>query len=1480
MKKTFLVLMGIFLGIYAQAQTNQEWVRLAIVPEATEAANAGDVLTVEFSKNERVHLLERAEIERVYREQGLSAGNTDYLKLGQILGADGLLLLDDSAEGTNHFLNVRLIAVKPGVVLVAERFPWPLANIASWASSLNKHLEGLLPKLGVLKKDALPISVVNLRSAVGSAAGADTERQLKLLTIQRLSQEPQLFVLERQNMQSLSEEKALKADELAFWNGSYLLDGVIDQNGFSPNFVTINARLTPPNGGEPMAFVVSGSRTNLAEVVNRLVEKVTTLLQLHATAPAWQSADEAKKYFDEANWALGWGVYKEAQAAADSAWALGKQDLPCAIVRVRAYLMEVEASTISFQQGEDTLSPGADANGKLLGPLPSGADVQKEINMLSAQHPLMGAFEVNDVGGMKSINYAFADRLPNPENIGRAIHVLELYNEFSRDSPEGETKLLTRGKGWNDWHDSDWYRLGLDCLVGASKVLQDFYFAPTLQKDSAENLAELRERARAVAQLIFQSPTIHDSYFVDNRVATYDELSQTVGNDGGRNPNIFDCMVNWGCFWQESPEDCVMLYQQLMKSPVFSYIHVAFWNRDVIQPRLIAWNKEDKQRIPHVWKDFTTKLNQSSNVLWQLEARAIAMADANNEARLGMAFTNFFTDLFANQDRLVANTVDVLYLNWGADALVGAKTSSGLSSKFKDALSLQFYKDYRPKLEAMHQEYRSKTVPAAEVANAFEKQKSYLRENRRFDFFEFNKVFEHKSYTLAQAREILPLIIAFKSNLLAQAESAESPQNFKLNSNAHSVEFFLQRPVEQILHPTPAPAVQQKIMRVATVPAAQPVMPLLQPAEALPMTNIILVHKLLEIPFESFPGSEGGKATITAHHWQEEKLVLDIKYNTQVSKFDEKGNWKGTENIDFPAIATLDPATEHWQVIRCPDTDYANQNYFYHHTVLLHGELFTSNCGRVMKYDTDNKVWKTLELPDLGNCELFAVNDALYAANHNLIVEIMDGGARTRILASNRRQPPTSMLDMENLGTPTLFAGPKHSLWVATSDKFYSWSGSDWSVEGAAPRTPLPPIISEDGILFRADGWDAPAAIWILPTSSGQVDFCLGQNQTSGIGPMNAHPHASSAPLWKQPPELNLQNLPAATHGSELLLLVGHAKEQDVINEQQHEVTAMKILPRDGYHAALYCFNSNFPAPMKVFLRFENHEGVAPPVLPDQNSGASMGPGPPPGWMLFGDRELFLGRETTDLIGEGDYYFPKAGVWIVSGRQIDSEVARQKTLQEEALAGSAADAHRAMAALLEKYDTNHDGIIDGQEKEAALADGNFIAFELQKIDANQNGLLDADELKYFDANTNRMLDQNELAGVEIAQHLLADQLLRKFDANGDGYLNWNETQNLMRSGLGAQLGVIFFPDNNHDGKIDVNEVQSLCEKITLRGVARQGQPGMFFPGLMHPSMNSSSDTTRLLKISVDRLWQTGNTNRSPARPTFMPPVMLHPGQLR
>ena len=107
-----------------------ETVRLALVAEDSSSLEPLDLLTAAFSTNSQLALLERAQIDKVLREQALASANgPDFLKLGQLLGADGLLLLESVKDGTNRFLASRLVAVNPGVVIDAARVSWPASQV-------------------------------------------------------------------------------------------------------------------------------------------------------------------------------------------------------------------------------------------------------------------------------------------------------------------------------------------------------------------------------------------------------------------------------------------------------------------------------------------------------------------------------------------------------------------------------------------------------------------------------------------------------------------------------------------------------------------------------------------------------------------------------------------------------------------------------------------------------------------------------------------------------------------------------------------------------------------------------------------------------------------------------------------------------------------------------------------------------------------------------------------------------------------------------------------------------------------------------------------------------------------------------------------------------------------------------------------------------------------------------------------------------
>jgi curli biogenesis system outer membrane secretion channel CsgG len=334
--------------------------RLAIISEAADTAGVADVLTVQLSRQPQLIVLEREQIEKVYREQNLAGANRDFLKLGQLLGADGLLVLTPVRKGTNHFLLTRLVATKPGVVIAEVGAPWPIEKVAEWADGLVAHIKPLFPKLTVLPKDAVPVSVLNLRSALRTTAAQSVENELTMLLIHRLTRQREVFVLERQHLGEIQFEKELLLDESPFWTGRYLLDGVLDQEGFHAEHTKLNARLSSAGGGAVIALEVSGSRTNLPEMAEALVGQVLTALHRETSTSEWRPLAEAEQYCQEARWALRWGLQSEARAASESAWALGLQTKEVALLRIRSYASGIPISFWSTSTELDRLPPMPD----------------------------------------------------------------------------------------------------------------------------------------------------------------------------------------------------------------------------------------------------------------------------------------------------------------------------------------------------------------------------------------------------------------------------------------------------------------------------------------------------------------------------------------------------------------------------------------------------------------------------------------------------------------------------------------------------------------------------------------------------------------------------------------------------------------------------------------------------------------------------------------------------------------------------------------------------------------------------------------------------------------------------------------------------------------------------------------------------------------------------------------------------------------
>ncbi len=440
MNRFLVILTAVLWTACLGAQTNAP-LRLALIAPESALRPALDLLTVELSRDERIVLLERSEIERVLREQSLSAAGQDYLKVCQVLGADGLLLFEQAPELTNRFFAIRLVAVKPGVVIESARFGWPIENLPEWAAGIRHQLQLQAPKLNVSRDEAIPLSLVNLRSAIQSSEGRELERQLAFLTMERLSREKQLFVLERRRMQVLAEEKEWNLlDDSPFWSGGYLLEGVIDRDGYSAEQLTLNVRMAPPGGAAPIEISVRESRTNLAAVVDALSWKVTEALKLNPSRLRWNPSDESEQFFREAAWAMRWKLFGQAQSASEAAWALGKRTPELANLRLRAY---------------------------------SEACSNRE-PMQSGNTDCVTIFALPD-----------ATKL---EPITRALDLFDQGTEFFRTNAT----------------DVDWLKLGHRALRTASGILESFYYAAEARAGHGEALAQLRAASRRAAKIMNQ----------------------------------------------------------------------------------------------------------------------------------------------------------------------------------------------------------------------------------------------------------------------------------------------------------------------------------------------------------------------------------------------------------------------------------------------------------------------------------------------------------------------------------------------------------------------------------------------------------------------------------------------------------------------------------------------------------------------------------------------------------------------------------------------------------------------------------------------------------------------------------------------------------------------------------------------------------------------------------------------------------------
>lgn len=327
--KTMLVVLVCAIGSYLHAQT-----KIAVIAEKG-LENYADLLTVEFSKQKGLNVVERTEIHRVLREQEISNANqtANYLRLGKLLKADGMVIIRKFESQKKEFLVSRLVAVNQGAVLSAFANPLPPEKIENWPTDVSAKFAPYLNKVGVSQDKAVPISILNIRAPIDTPEMRLLEKEFTLALAFRLVQEKELFVLERWKMEKLAWEKDIDTESSPFWTGSYLLDGSIEL--IDKENVNVKVRLRKPSGPES-TLEATGNRQQLSEITEKITSELLKNIGKAQDKIPWDSAKEAEQYLKEAQWAFNAGLFEESFSAVQAARALGNKSEEALFLEVKA----------------------------------------------------------------------------------------------------------------------------------------------------------------------------------------------------------------------------------------------------------------------------------------------------------------------------------------------------------------------------------------------------------------------------------------------------------------------------------------------------------------------------------------------------------------------------------------------------------------------------------------------------------------------------------------------------------------------------------------------------------------------------------------------------------------------------------------------------------------------------------------------------------------------------------------------------------------------------------------------------------------------------------------------------------------------------------------------------------------------------------------------------------------------------------------
>ncbi len=238
--KMAVVWVVVIMACAAVGRAEEATTMAVVVDGGTDAqlSNLASVLEAQLSENKRIRLLERTGVRRLLEEQRLSlaglAQRDGAIKAGQLLRVRAFVLLSTESlprtdRGPNSVLvRVRVAETAHGLRLWEGYEPSDGPQTETVARRVAQRVAAVVDKLALPAGQIVPAGIIDIhRVQLGESYDLLTRALPRLLSA-RLSTEPRLVVLERENLGLLLKEKQLtQGEDTAFWDSGILIDGVL-----------------------------------------------------------------------------------------------------------------------------------------------------------------------------------------------------------------------------------------------------------------------------------------------------------------------------------------------------------------------------------------------------------------------------------------------------------------------------------------------------------------------------------------------------------------------------------------------------------------------------------------------------------------------------------------------------------------------------------------------------------------------------------------------------------------------------------------------------------------------------------------------------------------------------------------------------------------------------------------------------------------------------------------------------------------------------------------------------------------------------------------------------------------------------------------------------------------------------------------------------------------------------------------------------